>query len=155
MSVAVSSKAPANLYEVIAGDQEGFKLKLGYSLLLTHELMGYFPAIVNANSETILVFEKDILQAVWKSLPPRSSHILQTLCYVQEGSSSAFSINRSPLQDILTGAPHPVLTRPEFEFFRSSQEEPFSWAPGLFGDFSRHTPISWAAMIDNEIAKLP
>lgn len=154
MSVAVTSKEPANLNEIIAGDQEGYKLKIGYSLLLTHRLMGYFPAIVNASGMAIIVFEKDILQAIWKSLPPRRSHVLQTLCYVPEEGNYAFPINLAALDDVLTSESFPVLTRREFEIFKSFQGEPFSWKPGLLGGSWDHTPVSFAAMIDDAIAKL-
>lgn len=123
--------SPANLCEVVTGDQVGYQLRVAYSLELTHGLMGYFPAIVAEEDRTILILEKDLLETVWKMLSPRRSQVNEDLVYANSEGTQAFLVGG---RNALSGTPMSLLTRAEFEQLTASGENPFKWTPGLVGD---------------------
>ena len=117
-------------------DQKGFELRVGYSLELSHGLAGYYPAIFTGTKRIVLVFDKGLLETVWKMLSPRRSEINENLYYVNYSEGIAFPITtRQRLEELLSGTPVKVLTQGEFEQITADGAVPFSWAPGLIGDY--------------------
>lgn len=113
-------------------NQEGFELRVGYSLELTHGLMGYFPAIFKDTERIVLVFKRELLEAVLKMLPRRRSKINETLFYVNQLEGIAFPLStQQKLEDLLSGTPLEVLTQSEFDQVAADGVAPFSWKPGL------------------------
>ena len=130
----MSEHVSKTLSEVLP-NQEGFELAVGYSLELSHRLMGYFPAIFTGTKRTVLVFDRELLEAVWKLLSPRHSEINQGLFYVNHSEGIAFPLSvQRLLEDLLSMTPVEVLTWSEFDQVTANGATPFSWAAGLVGN---------------------
>lgn len=128
--------AHATLSDVLNGNQEGYRLTIGYSLALTHSLMGCFPAVFKEDPKRIVVvLEPDLLKKVWETLPKRRAAINRHLLYVNEQGARAFPVRAGhSLEDIEQHGSWLVLTHHEFEDCLTRDAASFVWAAGLVSD---------------------
>lgn len=123
------------LADLVKGDQEGFELRIGYYLELSHTCMGCFPAIVtNDRKRLILVFEKGLLADLAKHLTPRRSKVSSGLYFVNLKTMEACAVGGYNLAEAMTNEVFLAFSRTEFDRLTADGAEPFSWAPGLIGD---------------------
>lgn len=126
---------PRTLADVVAADQTGFELRIGYYLELKHTLMGCFPAIVkNDPLRLILVFEKELLADLAKHLTPRRSKVSSGLYFVNMKTMEACAVSGYNLAEAMNNEVFLAFSRAEFDRLIADGAKPFSWAPGLIGD---------------------
>ncbi len=130
---------PANLEEIIKNNLDGYKLMFVYSLELSHGLMGYFPAYLKDTEPKRIVtcLDIDLLEDIWKLLPPRPSKIKSELSYVNTVEKIAFQLPDLKYHSLSASKPEPYIGKEEFDQL-IKKEQPFKWASGLLsGTFTQ------------------
>lgn len=113
-------------------------LKTGYSLQLTHGLMGYFPVTVGDTERIVVTTDIKLIEDVWKTLPPRRSEISTCNFYVNEEIGIGFAVRGSTRSDNEQSEPFLLLGRAEFDALIAKDPHPFRWAPGLISNDMGH-----------------
>jgi len=131
-----------NHLSLLGQDLAGWTLSRAYWLELSHELMGFFPAVL-ANEprgdDLFVCLDTDLLAEVGKLLTPRRCKVIEITVIVNEAECVAFDLCR--IQKKFDEMPEDetsitVLTRQRFDELVvacGDDECPFKWAPGLVG----------------------
>ncbi|HLC49323.1 MAG TPA: hypothetical protein VJI96_02995 [Candidatus Andersenbacteria bacterium] len=143
---------PQTLIDVVTGDQSGFELRIGYYPQIKHSLMGFFPGIITASNEIILVFERDLIAPIWAMMEPMSSEWVKGLFFVSKEKGIAFSMSSGRLEELSSLKTWQVLSRSNFEELTADGIRPFSWAAGIFGAMIQ--PDEFERLRKGELEKL-
>jgi hypothetical protein len=143
---------PANLFELLKKDpkEQGFRLEKVFFLQLTHGLMAFLPAVIDAEKRVIICLDQGLLVEVWKTLKPRASKMGSQICYVNEQKGVAYS-NADKQFEQEESKPEKILTRSEYEEIREKTPDAIAWAPGLIGG-QYFEPAHFPAYVDKMAA---
>ncbi|MDE2311749.1 MAG: hypothetical protein KGJ93_01495 [Patescibacteria group bacterium] len=128
---------PANLAELLKGNQQGYEIRTGYSLQLKHGLMGYFPAIykqTEGRADIVVTFDRELMQEVWKTMSPRRSQLDESQFFVNQQTGVCYPMLGNTKYEQEHSEPIVFLTREEFVQLMAADPHPFEWAPGLIGN---------------------
>lgn len=117
---------PKSLREVKEQKLSGYELKTGYLLILKHELMGTFPALISKNDELFVCTNKQLLEKVWEKIEKRPARIIELQLYANENENVGFNVIVGDRAE-----PISILSEERFNALVESNEDAFEWAPGL------------------------
>ncbi len=125
---------PSNLFELFKKDpkEQGYRLDKVFFLQLTHGLMAFYPAVIDAEKRVIACLDRSLLIEVWKTLEPRDSKMGSMICYVNMQKGVAYP-NADEQYGQERSKPEKILTRNEYEEIRKKTPHAITWAPGLIG----------------------
>jgi len=113
------------LAELLGKDLAGWQFVNGYFLELSHDVMGFFPAVVAKTDETVVCLSKKILGRVAECLPARESEVGECLLLVNTEKKQSFSIQCN--EGLWKLVPVYVLTEEEFFQQVGKGAEVFKW----------------------------
>jgi hypothetical protein len=122
----IKMKKPKNLGEVKEGKFTGYELKTGYLLILKHDLMGTFPALIAENNELFVCTDKQLLEKVWEKLPKRPARVIELQLYANSDEGIGFDVRIGD-----EAQPIGILSEEEFHALVKDKKDAFKWAPGL------------------------
>ena len=134
---------PRNLKEILDGDRKGWTNKLCWALEISHGLMGFFPAIVEATNVMVLVSDKPSIFRIWKSLKPRWSKLIECECIVNDEGTVAYAMRIKSDEDKKSSLPQKLFSVTEIEELFKKNPTPFRWAPGFFGSETDAEQFKW------------
>lgn len=146
---------PANLFELLKKDpkEQGYRLEKVFYLQLTHGLMAFFPAVIDAEKRVIACLDRNLLVEVWKTLEPRASKMDSQICYVNEQKGIAYpNVDEQYEQERLK--PEKIFTRNEYEGIQKKIPGAITWAPGLIGG-QCFEAVHFSAYVDRMAATCP
>lgn len=124
---------PVNLFELLKIDWKalGFRLEKAYYLELKHDVMGFFPAVLEKGDDAgvIAVTDMSVLESVWRLLEPRKAGIGQVTIYFNPESGYCYG-EASSSHEQEQREPFKIMTQEIFDSIEKP-EEVIRWAYGL------------------------
>jgi hypothetical protein len=132
------SDVPANLLELLKGDQTGYKLGQVYFAELKHSLMGCFPAVFRETGRIVVTLDPEFLKRVLKTLSPRPLRVRPMKACINREIGTAFLILGEHDHDWKRSKPLQLLTEEKFNELIAKNPRSFDWKPGLLGPRITH-----------------
>jgi hypothetical protein len=118
-------KTPKSLKEVKEKGLAGYELKTGYLLILSHGLMGTFPALITENDELFICTDKQLLEKVWDKIEKRPARVIELQLYANNAEGIGFNVGVGD-----DAEPISILSEEKFNAL-IERKNAFKWSPGL------------------------
>jgi hypothetical protein len=125
---------PESLFALLSsGEKDGYQVHTGFTIELVHSLMGDFPAICKGSGDLVITFDAELAERIASLLPVRPAKILGSLFYVNAATGYCYELALRSQAESKRAKPRRFLTKEILDELVADEQQPFQWAPGLFG----------------------